>query len=171
MVFLYRKYSVGQQMSSTPILVCFFAVFESIFGILRMVTLFPIRLEGISSIDTAVFSNCIETFFLLGTFLLFGLKYHESATEIQLMLSIDLKRLQNTTDNESGSLSVLSSNDTLATVQSRQKRRTLKYRIFLIAYLSFIGITQTVLIASLITRDQDSKNLVMNVTTLVLTCL
>lgn len=90
-VLLIRRYGYyeGGSLSRFPLVVMLFIMAESVFAIIKINTLFPVG-SGYAHLEVYAWSNAIEMFCLQAAVWIFALKYHETASEVQIILGSEM---------------------------------------------------------------------------------
>ena len=79
-------------MSRFPLVIIAFIFAEAIFGLLKTVYLFPVG-KGHTNLIMMTSCNAAEVFFMLSAIWIFALKYHETASELSIMLGSEMTTL------------------------------------------------------------------------------
>ena len=94
LVLCYRRYEKdGLPTSRFPLMITSFALLDGIFTLARVCSIFPFMMDQTANLGLFAIYQGIGNFFFLGAFFLFGLKYHETANLIKIMLDKDLDAL------------------------------------------------------------------------------
>ena len=116
-----RKYGGserGSELSRFPLIISTCTLAAAIFGLLGTDALFPIWSSSSNMTAYSVYIS-FENFFFFATIWIFALKYHETATDISVMLGSEITSLlaDNTTEKE------------INTIKVKVQERRRKYRI------------------------------------------
>ena len=138
-LLVYRRYNYyeGGSLSRFPLVVMSFILAESVFAIIKINSLFPVG-YGYAHLEVYAWSNAIEMFCLQAAVWIFALKYHETASEVQIILSSEVAGIV------TGSLSA----EGLQGIIKRTKLRRRQYCLFNTINFLLLGLICAMLVLS-----------------------
>ena len=85
LVLVYRRMKGTGEIAKLSILIALLALFDGVFAIMRIMALFPLFTRD-ESFETFLIADCLTNISYFGAIWFFGIKYYETAEDLQLMI-------------------------------------------------------------------------------------